>query len=304
MEDTRKSEAMGASGQRRVLFSIIVPVYEQWDLVPLLLSCIRSQAYQLDDVELILVDNGSAAVVIPSDLPPNTRVLFCVSAGSYAARNMGAAEARGEWLVFTDADCRPVPGWLVGLNEKIDHNADTKTLVAGAVDVVSQVDKPNVYEIYDMVRGIPQARYVWRGYAATANLTVSREQFRRLGGFDEGRFSGGDAEFCRRARASGLGITYVPGASVRHPARNTWHELSTKARRVKGGQLAAGSVRRRLAWLLATLLPPVRESYYLLQNRQYSLAYRLIAVAVQHRLWLVEIAELFRLSSGGRPERR
>lgn len=304
MNDRRLPESVGTRKPGNLRFSIIVPVYEQWDLVPALLSCIRKQTYTPDDVEVILVDNGSTVADIPSDLPQNAKVFSCALAGSYAARNRGADEARGEWLVFTDADCRPVPDWLARLNEEIRRNTDAVALVAGAVDVVPDGAQPNLYEIYDMVRGIPQARYVRRGYGATANLAVLKTQFDRLGGFDGSRYSGGDAEFCRRARDGGLEIVYAADAVVRHPARATWHELATKARRVKGGQLAAGPAKRRFIWHAVTLLPPVRESCYLLQNSQYSLMDRLLAIAVQHRLWLVELAELVRLSMGGRQERR
>lgn len=304
MTDKRTSETPVALDGPPPLFSIVVPVYEQWDLLPTLLACFQEQMIGQEALEFILVDNGSAIVDIGCDVPSNCKILSCKSPGSYAARNFGAAQARGDWLVFTDADCRPAPGWLAGLHQEITRRLDNAMVFVGAVDVVPAAAPPSLYEIYDMVRGIPQARYVRRGYGATANLAVPKEQFQRLGGFDESRFSGGDADFCRRARESGLGITYAGGAIVAHPARRTWQELATKARRVKGGQLAAGSARRRLLWSAVTLIPPFRECYYLLRNRQYPPLYRFLAVAVQHRLWLVEIRELFRLLMGERPERR
>ena len=109
-----------------------------------------------------------------------------------------------------------------------------------------------------MIRGIPQARYVRHGYAATANLVVPAAVFRALGGFDARRFSGGDAEFCRRAGAAGHPIRLVPEAVVLHPARSRWDELAAKTRRVTGGQVGAGPPRRRLVWFLRTLTPPLR----------------------------------------------
>ena len=59
---------------------------------------------------------------------------------------------------------------------------------------------PGLWEIYDALRGIPQARYVAHGYATTANLSVPKAKFETLSGFDPSRLSGGAAEFCRRAR--------------------------------------------------------------------------------------------------------
>src|SRR2546429_8449747 len=36
-----------------------------------------------------------------------------------AARNTGAAQARGQFLVFTDEDCAPVPNWLRALAARL-----------------------------------------------------------------------------------------------------------------------------------------------------------------------------------------
>lgn len=290
------------TGARSVIFSIIVPVYEQWDLVPSLLRAIEQQTLALENIELILVDNGSRRPMDPAVLPPFARMYRCPTPGSYAARNMGVSQSQGRWLVFTDADCVPDRDWLAALQAA--GRTERSFLLAGPVNIVATSERPNWCEVYDMVRGIPQAHYVKRGYAATANLTVLREVYDALGGFDGRRYSGGDAEFCRRAGVRGFGVRFVEGAAVAHPARDTWEELSTKARRVKGGQLTAGSLKRRTLWHLATCLPPIRESLRLLRNCAFPMHYRLIAVAVQLRLWLVQIAEMLRLLGGRVPERR
>ena len=67
--------------------------------------------------EILLVDNDAGAPPPALALPGNARLLACAAPGSYAARNAGAAEARGAWLVFTDADCRVPPDWLRTLTD-------------------------------------------------------------------------------------------------------------------------------------------------------------------------------------------
>ena len=283
-------------------FSVVVPVYRDWEAVPGLLAALAAQT--LAAFEILLVDNGSGsgAEAPPLALPPEARLVACATPGSYAARNAGAAVAAGDWLVFTDADCRPRPGWLAALAEAAA--AGDTHLLAGPVELVcGKAASANPYQAYDKLRGIPQARYVRRGYAATANLAVPAAVFAALGGFDAGRFSGGDAAFCRAAAEAGIGIALVAGAVVEHPCRDSWEALALKARRVKGGQIRAGSRRSRLAWTLRTLTPPLRATVRF-WRAEANATERYMAIRVLYRLWLVELAEVARLATGAPPERR
>lgn len=289
-------------------FSVIVPVYEQWSLVPTLLDALGRQTFREvagdESFELILVDNGSRDRVVPA-LPAWARVFDCEVPGSYAARNLGIDAARRDWLVFTDADCRPAPDWLQRIAGVLAAQEDEEVLVAGAIRMTAQDDRVlNPYQIYDLVKGIPQDWYVSRGYATTANLCVPRRAFERVGSFDASRFSGGDAEFCQRALAFGYRLAYAPEAVVEHPARDSWQALETKARRVKGGQLAAGSLRRRAMYFLRSFTPPVIAVTRFLRQSHLPRKFRCIAVLVQLRIWVTDMHEALRLGLGARPERR
>lgn len=285
-------------------FSIIVPVFEHWHRIPALLDALERQNWD-GHFEVLLVDNGSSRFKAHADLPEFARILRCEQAGSYAARNAGIAAARGEWLIFTDADCVPDVDWLTGFDQAISRNDGKPALYAGRVRVRPENDdRPNVYQIYDMVKGIPQRRYVRRGFGATANLCVAREIVGKIGVFDARRFSGGDAELCRRAGRGGYRLSYVPGAMVAHPARDSWPALVTKARRVKGGQLLFGPTHRRLHYLLRTFLPPMLAVGRFMSQGRQPWRYRAVAVAVQFRIWFVDMREAVRLGVGGNPERR
>jgi GT2 family glycosyltransferase len=282
------------------LFSVVVPVFRHWTELPALLACLAAQTLPAAEVEILIVDNGPAADRPALALPANARVLTCPEPGSYAARNRGAAAARGRLLAFTDADCPPEPGWLAAMAAVAERLPGW--LLAGPVRMVAG-PAPNRFEVYDRIRGIPQERYVRQGYATTANLVVPQPVFAAVGGFDATRFSGGDADLCRRARRAGHGVVLVADAVVEHPCRATWDELATKARRVKGGQITGGAPRLRAQWALRTLTPPLRASARFLRADR-PLGERLTALGVLYRLWLTELAEMARLAVGGRPERR
>lgn len=284
--------------------SVIVPVFNDWEKAADLIGHLARQTLPAERFEALLVDNGSTAPPSPDTLPPPFRLLHCPTPGAYAARNHGAAAARGRWLAFTDADCLPAPDWLERLAEAFARPGAETRIHAGAIEMVSGSERPGAYEMFDLVKGIPQQRYVRRGYGATANLALAADVFRKLGGFDGERFSGGDAEFCRRAGAAGISTVYVADAKVGHRTRKTWGEISTKARRVKGGQVKAGSFKRRAAYVLRTLFPPLRGLRFFLTAKRQPLRHRLVASLVLFRVWLAEIGEMIRLGLGAPTERR
>lgn len=283
--------------------SVIVPVFNHWSLVPALLDALSRQSIGTDRFELLLVDNGSDHVP-ELRLPPWARLLHCATPGSYAARNLAVDAVHSPLLAFTDADCRPRPQWLAELIAQAAAD-DCRSLVAGGVVMEPQDwNAMTPSEVFDVVMGLPQQRYVSHGYAVTANLLIPAQAFRQVGPFDASRFSGGDAEFCRRAVSSGWRLRYCAAAEVVHPARREWHELCIKQRRVKGGQLTAGPLRRRWLYGLVTLLPPLRQCMFALRSGRLGMPQRLQVCVMLLRLWGVGLREMIRVLQGGRPERR
>ena len=285
-------------------FSVIVPVYEQWEMIPPLLECLGAQTLSQHLFEVILVDNGSTRFAPPQELPEGVQVYRCVTPGSYAARNYGVQKAVAPWLAFIDADCRPRRDWLATLREAALTSSSGGCLFAGRVEVTAGEGRTTRYGIYDVLKGIPQEIYVARGYAATANLLVPRCVFESLGGFDEGRFSGGDADFCRRARRAGACLRFVAGACVSHSVRTSRAALVLKARRIKGAQVSSGGLWLRLGWFVRTFLPPVHLYARYLRTVGCPMKHRLAAVVVQSELWVVEIVEAVRVYILGRQAER
>lgn len=282
--------------------SVIVPVYEQWHLCRSLIEALLSEIAEVDNAELIVVDNGSSW--IPDSIHEgNVTILKCDKAGSYAARNLGLSRAKGDLILFTDADCMPSNYWIESLL-KAYENSNKETLLAGNVIIRSNDQAPSTAELYDIAAGLPQERYVAKGYAVTANLAIPKVVFDEVGVFDDSRFSGGDADICQRALSAGFQLKFVPDAVVYHPARKTWAEYATKVRRMKGGQIRAGKLSRRMKYLCLTLIPPVWRFWRTLKSHKLKPTEKLRVLWFQFRLWGVELTEMFALLCGKTPERR
>jgi glycosyltransferase involved in cell wall biosynthesis len=93
--------------------SVIVPAFNSQTTIARCLQALERQTLSQEHYEVIVVDDGSTDDTrgrVQSYAQP--RLLTQRHAGPAAARNLGAQHARGEIVLFTDADCEPVPDWI------------------------------------------------------------------------------------------------------------------------------------------------------------------------------------------------
>ena len=85
--------------------SIIIPVYQDHDRLLKLLKSLNSQTLDLRNWEVIVVNNDpekSLEISVLVNSLYKLKVLDEKIPGSYAARNRGIKEAKGDILAFTD----------------------------------------------------------------------------------------------------------------------------------------------------------------------------------------------------------
>ena len=283
---------------------VIVPVYNDWYRLQSNLGCFREAVDRgavKAAVDVVFVDNGSDAL---GNVGSHFELEVCVAPGSYSARNFALRTRIDEYdyFAFTDADCIPEAGWLEKAIEFLCEHGSP--LLAGGVQMVARPGGHSFVEAYDLLLGIPQERYVRNGYAVTANLFVRNDVFKVAGLFDDTRFSGGDAELCRRARSYGFGLDYLADSLVRHPARVQWREIINKVKRVTGGQTGNGPLFSRVKFLVFNLLPPGRAYIFILSNRNKKLASDMAkAFVVVTLLWPLKSIYSIKYFFGGRRSR-
>lgn len=96
--------------------SIIVPVYNRSQILANTLAALTHQTYPKSLIEVIVVDDGSADDVLSVIRRyENTLSLYLCRQADYgyrvaAARNIGLRQAKGDSIVFMDADILPMPG--------------------------------------------------------------------------------------------------------------------------------------------------------------------------------------------------
>ncbi|MEY2544234.1 MAG: hypothetical protein QOE81_1695 [Verrucomicrobiota bacterium] len=203
-------------------FSVIVPSCNR---VEQLRACLRSLAamdYPRDRFEVIVIDDGSREPVrgLATEFEDalHLSILRKEHQGPAAARNHGAAHAKGKFLAFTDDDCTPSPSWLRTLSERL--TTAPEDLVGGKIinaldlniySAASQTILDAVYEHYSPEHGRAH-------FFASSNFAMAAEKFRALEGFkqDWSLAGGEDRAFCYRWIRRGWKLNYAPEAVIVH----------------------------------------------------------------------------------------
>ena len=217
--------------------SVIIPVYNDVEGLTRCLEALSRQTVPADEMEVLVVDNGSERDLRPClTRLPHAVLLEARKVGSYAARNEGLRHATGAIIAFTDADCRPRPDWLERARAKVLRDPDVG-LIGGRIEIhPKNRAHPRIMELYEMALAMVQEDLVRdRGFAATANMITTRRTIDLVGPFDETLQSGGDAEWGQRVSRAGLRVEYADDVIVDHPARPTVAAVFRKLRRVATG---------------------------------------------------------------------
>jgi GT2 family glycosyltransferase len=206
--------------------SVIIPVHNGGAHLPRCLEALRES--DASRYEIVVVDDnstdGSADVARARGFEV---VRLDARRGPAAARNEGARRARGNILLFLDADVRARPDTLARVEAFFREHEEIAALFGSYDDApdargfVSQYK--NLAHHFIHQRASADAETFWAGCGA-----VRREAFDAVGGFDENRYarpSIEDIELGRRLRRRGFRIALDRGLQVKHLKRWTLASL-------------------------------------------------------------------------------
>jgi glycosyltransferase involved in cell wall biosynthesis/CDP-glycerol glycerophosphotransferase (TagB/SpsB family) len=92
------------------VFSVVSAMYNVEKYLPEFLDSLERQTYGVDEIEIVLVDDGSTdgtarlAAEFVARHPGTARVVTQANGGASSARNAGLALATGAWVTFADSD--------------------------------------------------------------------------------------------------------------------------------------------------------------------------------------------------------
>ena len=218
--------------------SVIIPAYDSMADLPACLESLIEQSYPRDCYEIIVVDNGlNSGIESLIEKYPNISLVKEARPSSYIARNTGLLHARGEIIVFTDADCLAQTNFLSsGISALLaDENCG---LVGGRIALQERIpQKPTAVELFEREFTFTQEKYINKGkQASTANVFTYAEIIKKVGNFDQNLKSTGDFEWSHRISKAGYKLAYSHEACVYHPTRRTWKAIAKRTKRIAGGK--------------------------------------------------------------------
>src|SRR6266404_2743397 len=143
----RVSGACSKSNQIAML-SVAICTYNRAALLPRVLDSVTNQTPVGEEIEIIVVDNGSTDETreqIAARQRQDNRIRYIVEPrpGIAHARNRALEEARGEYLAFIDDDAWADKNWLVNLISPIGSVRPEPECVVGPVSLVWEDTRPD-----------------------------------------------------------------------------------------------------------------------------------------------------------------
>ncbi len=198
------------------MISVVIPAY---NAAGSLADCLRALQQQTCSCpyEIVVVDDGSSDDTVAVAEQWGAHVLRQTHRGPAAARNAGAKEARGDLVLFTDADCVPSTDWLAQLQGSLQDNRLTGVKGAYAThqrEVIARLAQVEFEERYRRLEKAPDVDFI-----DCHSLSLRKAALFAVGGFDPSVLNNEDVDLAYRFAERGYRLAFNRRAIVyhRHP---------------------------------------------------------------------------------------
>lgn len=176
-----------------IKISVIIAARDEEKNITDLLHSLQQQTYPSHLFEIILIDDHSTdATVQVARLYDNVKILSLQGGNSInshkkKAIELGIAEATGDLIVTTDADCVPPPAWLETI--AVFKEETSAVFIAAPVSFFCDASSLQTFQAMDfmVLQGITGAAVFRRHLAMSngANLAYDRNVFYEVNGFKD-----------------------------------------------------------------------------------------------------------------------
>ncbi len=213
--------------------SIIVPAFNEARLIE---RTLHSIAISLEATrqpgftsEIIVVDNNSTDNTADLARQAGARVIFEPINQIGRARNAGAAQATGDWLLFLDADSLLSPGLLADILRVIETG---KYVVCG-----STLRMEGLPWWANLTLHLWTSTSVLCRWAAGALMVCRRDAFQEVGGFDQELYALDEIRLSKQLKQWGQGRDLQFTILTKHPLETSSRKISLYSSREIAAQI-------------------------------------------------------------------
>lgn len=241
-----------------VKISVVIPAYNEEKYLSKCLESLKNQTYKT--FEIIIVDNGSSDATADIAKKYNIIIIHESKKGVGAARKKGFAQAQGDIIVSTDADCSFPPDWL----EKIVHAFEKPGTIAvyGTTMIENESPWKQKLSLYLMTAFYQINDWLNKKQFQGSNSAIRKTTYEKTPGFDETLGALEDADLCKKL----MKLRTPEGESL---AKNIIFDpsiiITTSARRLQQGNFLK-TLKMYLIWYYKTWwmdttekLPPIND---------------------------------------------
>lgn len=195
--------------------TVIIPAYNAEKYLREAVGSVKAQNWA-GKMELIIVDDGSLDNTAAFATELGAMVIKQSHTGAASARNAGIANAKGQLILFLDADDMLAKGALAALYAPIKNNPDLMAVFGMAEDFISP--ELTLEQTTDFTPKIGRYGGVLPGCAL-----IRRKTFETVGLFDETLKSGETVDWQIKLRNAGLKTLMLETLTLyrRHHLTNT-----------------------------------------------------------------------------------
>jgi GT2 family glycosyltransferase len=200
-----------------MLTSVIIPVFNAERVLKECLESVISQNYKKNDYEIIIVDNNSKDRSLEIAKSFQNVIVYSqnIRQGCAPTRNRGAKYAKGDILVFFDADQIMDINYLHNILKDINHN-EYGAITANVIPMQSKATLVSDYMSREenTMEGKETVDFFGGG-----SFAMKKAYFEFLGGFDEDLITRQDLDLSFKVIENGKKIKYTKEAFCYHKER-------------------------------------------------------------------------------------
>jgi glycosyltransferase involved in cell wall biosynthesis/GT2 family glycosyltransferase len=199
---------------RSFSISVIIPAYNREDSLPLVLSKMKELTEHLQDVEILIIDDGSTdrtqqiLCEFKATCDLHTRTFYQKNLGAAHARNIGIRESKAPIVLFLDSDIIPSKELVESHREFHQRYPQETFVLRGRIETPRNVEGIRHLDTIVQMKSDQDFQEMNWTELRSNNISIKKSFVLKTGGFDRDLSAHQDTELGHRLGKYGMRLFY------------------------------------------------------------------------------------------------